>query len=520
MFACCTGDFTEEPAGQEGAGGVEKGESSPRLAQESAPKPPKRSSTPRRDGAPSGFRIIVPDYCRPGQVICVQGPDGQQVEVTVPMGVGPGQPMWVQVQPRASASTAASTAQSSEEEADAMVRVLEQDAHSACEFAQRRLLEEMQMQMALWASAEAAGEGAPESDQLQVAASQPELSQTQATLLAAAEEGNAAQLLVALAEAKKFSVVSISLEEAAKGLRESEEAMLTWRCLRRALREKDRHDLEVWREHAASLGLEVPAVLEQVLEALRGQEQELLQNLEKRRDLEQRLEFAEECGDAELLEQVRREAAFLGIHGAHGGRTHGSQARKEQDVREEDASEPPPPPPAPPPPPSSGAASSAEEAVEDPRSTRELLDECRKRGLDTSGCQVREDLLNLLRAQPSQGSSTSSASPPQAEAQQRPPLPRAVATKVQPPPQQAAGTVWDRRVVPPRYLIHKRYEALFLLGLEPGRLPSASELRSAYRKAALESHPDRQQNHSRQEEAKQLFQRVKDAFDHLTTSVR
>ena len=104
-----------------------------------------------RDGAPSGFRIIVPDYCRPGQVICVQargkekespelflkdvawqGPDGQQVEVTVPMGVGPGQPMWVQarratfgqtspmgadsqVQPRASASTAASTAQSSED---------------------------------------------------------------------------------------------------------------------------------------------------------------------------------------------------------------------------------------------------------------------------------------------------------------------------------------------------------------------------------------------------------------------
>ena len=72
-------------------------------------------SSRARDGAPSGFRIIVPDYCRPGQVICVQaraktdrvpelfqvvacgqGPDGQQVEVTVPTGVGPGQPMWVQ----------------------------------------------------------------------------------------------------------------------------------------------------------------------------------------------------------------------------------------------------------------------------------------------------------------------------------------------------------------------------------------------------------------------------------------
>ncbi|CAE7025549.1 ctdspl2 [Symbiodinium natans] len=282
---------------------------------ESAPKPPKRSSTPRRDGdgkpKPSGFRIIVPDYCRPGQVICVQGPDGQQVEVTVPMGAGPGQPMWVQVQPQASANGAASS--NPEEEADSMVRVLEQDAHSACEFAQQRLLDEMQMQMALWASAEACTSEGAESDQLQVAASQPELSQTQAILLAAAEEGNAAQLLAALTEAKKFSVVSISLEEAAKGLREAEEAMLTWRCLRKALKEHDRHDLEVWIEHAASLGLDVPAVVEQVLEALRGREEELLQSLEKRRDVEQRLEFAEECGDAELLAQVRREAELLGV---------------------------------------------------------------------------------------------------------------------------------------------------------------------------------------------------------------
>jgi len=31
----------------------------------------------------------------------------------------------------------------------------------------------------------------------------------------------------------------------------------------------------------------------------------------------------------------------------------------------------------------------------------------------------------------------------------------------------------------------------------------------------MESHPDRMQNHARQEEAKDLFQRVKEAFDYL-----
>ena len=38
-----------------------------------------QSRSRARDGAPSGFRIIVPEYCRPGQVICVQarvGHDG------------------------------------------------------------------------------------------------------------------------------------------------------------------------------------------------------------------------------------------------------------------------------------------------------------------------------------------------------------------------------------------------------------------------------------------------------------
>ena len=44
-------------------------------------------STPRRDGGSrggsavetSGFRVVVPVGCRPGQVIRVQGPEGQEV---------------------------------------------------------------------------------------------------------------------------------------------------------------------------------------------------------------------------------------------------------------------------------------------------------------------------------------------------------------------------------------------------------------------------------------------------------
>ena len=35
----------------------------------------------------------------------------------------------------------------------------------------------------------------------------------------------------------------------------------------------------------------------------------------------------------------------------------------------------------------------------------------------------------------------------------------------------------------------RRYEAMYLLGLDPNRLPNGAELRSAYRRAAMESHP-------------------------------
>ena len=393
---------------------------------------------------------------------------------------------------------------------------------------------EMQLQMALWASAEAcaaeaaaasaslddfaggdgssAGAAAPPRQELQVANAEPELSQTQATLLAAAEVGDGAQILAALEEAKKFSMVSISLQEAAKGLQEAEEAMLTWRCLRKALLENDRHEIEVWMEHAVSLGLDVPKSVEKVLEALREQEQSSLESFEnqrllqqafdeKKRDVEQRLRFAEECGDPDLLAQVRQEARHLGI--------------------DPFATKPPPPHPEPSQPstgsvphPQEEDAKPQEEAFEDPRSTKELLEECRRLGLDTAGCQDREDLIRLLRHGVPNGAA---ADPPAPPAPARPAPPR-----VTPVPVTRGGTttVWERQVVPGRYQIHKRYEAMYLLGLDPNRLPNGAELRSAYRRAAMESHPDRQQNHDRQDEAKRLFQRVKDAFDLLNAVVK
>ncbi|CAJ1348839.1 unnamed protein product [Effrenium voratum] len=118
---------------------------------------------------------------------------------------------------------------------------------------------------------------------------------------------------------------------------------------------------------------------------------------------------------------------------------------------------------------------------------------------------------------------------PQSTRPPRPPAPKAFVQAVRAPStgfqtdansEAQVTTVWDRQSVPPSYRVHKRYEALYLLGLDVSRLPSSSELRSAYRKAAMESHPDRQQNHNCQDDAKKLFQKVKDAFDLLNAAVK
>lgn len=374
--------------------------------------------------------------------------------------------------------------------------------------------------------------------------------------------------------------------------------MITWRCLLKSLQARDRHEIEVWVEHARELDLDVSPGLSELLRSLRMQEEAQLNDLQANQDrrmgCEQRLQFALECGDKELLAQLAAEAESLGFGDLPVAREAMSRAREKPtprpppprvDSRVPDVSQPSRPPSRPsapmqdrprnsenneqygfsgpssntffaqsgwraeaaprrarehdhglprssqtpweeqPPwqqhqqqqPPTRGAStstpysntSSAQDT--DTRSAKELLEECRRRCLDTAGCFEREDLLRALRsadARPHIDAPRPHIDPPR-------PMPKA--------PSMAGSTsgigaasVWDRRNVP-SHLLSKRSQTLWLLGLEagPGQRTTPGELRSAYRRAAMESHPDKLQNHDRQEEAKELFQRVNDAFNYL-----
>merc|ERR1711920_771968 len=126
----------------------------------------------------------------------------------------------------------------------------------------------------------------------------------------------------------------------------------------------------------------------------------------------------------------------------------------------------------------------------DNRSAKELMDECRRRCLDIAGCVEREDLLRLLKNADRKKYAHAAQPVPQ------PSLP------VREPPTSCgkpAASVWDRSGTPPAHLLSKRSQALWLLGLDvgPGQRATQSELRHAYRRAAMESHPDKLQNHDR-----------------------
>lgn len=75
------------------------------------------------------------------------------------------------------------------------------------------------------------------------------------------------------------------------------------------------------------------------------------------------------------------------------------------------------------------------------------------------------------------------------------------------------STAWGRQMRPPLPLT--RAKCLHQLGLDPLGKPTAAELRTAYRRSAMDCHPDRPQNSERQAEAKALFFKVKEAYEFL-----
>ena len=74
-------------------------------------------------------------------------------------------------------------------------------------------------------------------------------------------------------------------------------------------------------------------------------------------------------------------------------------------------------------------------------------------------------------------------------------------------------------------LDQKKAEALKFLGfdnLSPyvgGSLPTADELKQAYRRKAMEWHPDRRHNHDKVEFAGEMFKKAKNSYDHLVEAV-
>jgi len=571
-------DFRAEPAastdGASGGGASSSSSSAPAASLRKRSAPPSlglwagggaaaaaggSGASPRRQrdggsrsglGAARGSSRREKDGNGPGDTIRVHAPDGRLVDVTLPPGCVPGKRLTVEVPPAGGSPGSLPGAGG----AVAAARGAAEAARASRDSLLRRLEEELGLQRGLWASEATAtlparGGGG---DSITAATGAVELSQTQALVFAAAEAGDNKQLAAALAEARRFSEVSRSLEECVHELHGAEEAMVTWQCLLDALVAESRHEIEVWLEQAAGLGLTVPEGVRGAAAALRRQEEDVLRKFSRRRDAEQKLRFASEAGDPELLAEAIAEADAIGLSSKAVLAEAGAAAAARPAPGA--AGGPPPPP---------GRASSAargagagadagagagggagaadaaagdarEAYANDSRSAKELLEECRRRCLDTSGCTERADLLRVLQENQTAAKTRGSSVPQQRSRRSSEPgsfssgaasastgavgdgLGAAGGGRAGAP---SSGTVWDRRVCP-SHLITRRSQSLYLLGLDALRMASPAELRAAYRRAAMESHPDKAQNHGRQDMAKELFQRVKDAFDYLNVPER
>lgn len=521
-------------------------------------------------------------------LIRLQGPDGREVEITVPEDCYPGKTVHVQVCALAgavAASGAAGGARGSTPrngngavgELVDVIRSTVEATRASIQVLQQRLADELTLQKALWASERTAlrGTGAfnARGGERQLAVHSDDLSQTQALVFAAAEAGDIHQLLAALNEARRFSAVGLFLEDVVKEISSAEDSLVTWRCLLDALQARDRQEIEVWLEQCKGLGLEVPASMERALAEMYRREEGKEARMEQAREVHRRCTFALQADDPELLTEVFNEAHAAGLSEMPAARevkqrytTLRAEARRLRSMLEAGAASAlPPPPPRPPQAPqaplapqapqapkaspqrgsddarrgslgatapapaqqrrpwqdidsaaAAGAAAAAaaagrraEEkeaaAATDARTIKELIEECHRLGHDTRGCTGRVDLLRLLAGPPPSSATAAGGFRTSVPAS-------SLNTQAGP---SGARTVWGRTRTP-AYLTTKRSQALYLLGFENGiSLLTTAELRSAYRRAAMECHPDKIQNRAREVEAKELFQKVKAAYDYL-----
>jgi len=138
-----------------------------------------------------------------------------------------------------------------------------------------------------------------------------------------------------------------------------------------------------------------------------------------------------------------------------------------------------------------------EEAKETPRSRRGG----RGRGRARSGKGSGRSKADRRRPR------TDAAQPPPGRAQPQP-SPSFGAKPAPPPPKHPMFASLQGTV-------QSKPKALKLLGLGPAQRISSEELRKAYRQQALKWHPDRPQNHGREEEANKKFLEIRESFEFM-----
>jgi len=199
---------------------------------------------------------------------------------------------------------ATQAAERGEAAALALQIILEQQA-GVCRELWRQVHEELNVAEALWES---------NGQQQQLHTSAASIADARALLAAAAAACDATQLAEALQQAETLGLVETlpDLRSSITKLRLEEEAEALWRCLGRALTDRDRFELQLWCDEAAAQGLCVPPEVTSALRALQGAEHARLAELGYQADFDSRVAEARGRGDRQLLQELASEARALG----------------------------------------------------------------------------------------------------------------------------------------------------------------------------------------------------------------